>query len=591
MGRRVSFVKREVYHYPGKEDLFRPFAGYAEDPFPEDASKKENDVYDMVREVLHRFGLDEEHYGQPEWNPLRDYVSPGSRVLIKPNMVLDRNYSGEGEDCLYTHPSLVAAMIDYVWIALQGKGTIVVGDAPLQECVFENLIEKSGYEEMIRYYQGKGLDIRLMDFRNIRSEIHDGVNYAQHPGEHRDNGRIVQLNEESAFAEFDDAYFEKFRVTNYDSRILQKHHHDKVHEYMIAQEVLLADTIINMPKPKTHRKAGVTSALKNLVGINANKEFLPHHRYGSKEEGGDAYQHKNDHLTKASDYLDEKDALVEEHQMEEAKKKWVQCREEYRIGRGIAEERYWDGSWYGNDTIWRSISDLNKILFYADKNGTICHEKQRKYFIVGDMIVSGQKEGPLHPSPIETGTIVAGDNPVMFDRAVCAVMGFDYHKIPSLCGTTLAEGKCRLEKEGEPEVIANCAEWDGKSLDNIREHASLGFQPTAGWEEVLGNPKKEAFFRQLEEENMPIIIFGAGVYGTDALFYAHNQGINLDVRGFFDNDPEKWGQVITGELLCRKPEYVGEEYICLISAAKVYEDALKESAEKCGFKKVYCWRM
>lgn len=30
-------------------------------------------------------------------------------------------------------------------------------------------------------------------------------------------------------------------------------------------------------RPKTHRKADVTIFLRNLVGINANKEFLPHH--------------------------------------------------------------------------------------------------------------------------------------------------------------------------------------------------------------------------------------------------------------------------------------------------------------------------
>jgi len=34
---------------------------------------------------------------------------------------------------------------------------------------------------------------------------------------------------------------------------------------------------------KLHRKAGITCALKNLIGINGNKEYLPHHRLGGSQ--------------------------------------------------------------------------------------------------------------------------------------------------------------------------------------------------------------------------------------------------------------------------------------------------------------------
>jgi uncharacterized protein (DUF362 family) len=59
---------------------------------------------------------------------------------------------------------------------------------------------------------------------------------------------------------------------------MAKTHHPGVHQYLVAKEVIEADIIINLPKLKTHRKAGVTCALKNLIGINGNKEYLPHHR-------------------------------------------------------------------------------------------------------------------------------------------------------------------------------------------------------------------------------------------------------------------------------------------------------------------------
>ena len=58
---------------------------------------------------------------------------------------------------------------------------------------------------------------------------------------------------------------------------------------LVPLAVLEADVIVNLPKLKTHKKAGVTCALKNLIGINGNKEYLPHHRIGGHNLGGDCY--------------------------------------------------------------------------------------------------------------------------------------------------------------------------------------------------------------------------------------------------------------------------------------------------------------
>ena len=53
--------------------------------------------------------------------------------------------------------------------------------------------------------------------------------------------------------------------------------------------MLDADLIINLPKWKAHSKSGLTGALKNLVGINGDKSYLPHFRRGSPSWGGDEY--------------------------------------------------------------------------------------------------------------------------------------------------------------------------------------------------------------------------------------------------------------------------------------------------------------
>ena len=44
---------------------------------------------------------------------------------------------------------------------------------------------------------------------------------------------------------------------------------------------------------KTHEKAGLTGAMKNLVGVNGHKEYLPHHMEGSFFSGGDSYCSRN----------------------------------------------------------------------------------------------------------------------------------------------------------------------------------------------------------------------------------------------------------------------------------------------------------
>ena len=85
---------------------------------------------------------------------------------------------------------------------------------------------------------------------------------------------------------------------------MQHYHSIKEHNYCINKELLAADVIINVCKPKTHRKAGITAALKNFVGTVAEKACLPHHTAGSAADKGDAYQNKNDILDISEELLD-----------------------------------------------------------------------------------------------------------------------------------------------------------------------------------------------------------------------------------------------------------------------------------------------
>lgn len=542
----ICIVREMVKEYPGKAEKFRPSQMYPEYFFGEEISSEENVVYDMIRRGFTMLGLDASHIGKPKWNPLGEIIKPGNTVLLKPNLVLHENRSGCGTDCLYTQPSLVAAMVDYVCIALKGKGRIVIGDAPVQECDFGALIKQSGYDILVDFYQRRGIEIELVDFRNVKTYEKDGLHYLQEA--EQEEGVVVKLDRGSIFAGIDAERMKKLRITNYDPRILQKHHDGKTHEYMISKYVLDADVVINMPKPKTHRKAGVTISLKNLVGINTNKEFLPHHTLGSADEGGDAYLHENSLLKLANEVLDIRNQLVHDDEMDLARQAESLHRAMYERGKKQAGEEYWEGSWYGNDTIWRTTVDLNRILLYADKNGKMTNRVQRKMFIVGDMIVSGEKEGPLWPVPTYPGTIVMGDDPVKFDRAVCSVMGFDYRNIPTLYNSELLSSDCPVTDRQELEIISNYENWNGKSIDEIRECYSLEFQPTLGWIAELGNRYREKLYSRLLENGNPVYVFGAGINGIYAARELQLHGVH--VEAFCDNNSELWGMEITTGIQC-----------------------------------------
>ena len=49
------------------------------------------------------------------------------------------------------------------------------------------------------------------------------------------------------------------------------------------------DLFVNLPKLKTHKKTGITCSLKNFVGINGDKNWLPHHTEGVPANGGDEF--------------------------------------------------------------------------------------------------------------------------------------------------------------------------------------------------------------------------------------------------------------------------------------------------------------
>ena len=165
---------------------------------------------------------------------------------------------------------------------------LIIGDAPIQGCDFEQLRIVAGIDEVADRLRQRGLPFTIIDFRRT---IRTGNSIDQQRSEGmRESGTLFFLIlRKTACSNRWPQDATKFRVTMYNPDLLQRTHAAGRHQYLIAKEVIEANVVINLPKLKSHKKSCVTGALKNLVGINGNKEYLPHHRKGGSESGGDCY--------------------------------------------------------------------------------------------------------------------------------------------------------------------------------------------------------------------------------------------------------------------------------------------------------------
>lgn len=481
-------VKKIVYP---KQAPFRPDNVHPESPFKV-VSDEPNVVYEMVRNALFLSGLDKDNFGTAEWNPLKSIVKPGQTVLLKPNLVMHKNPSGFGIDCLVTHPSVIAAVLDYVVIALDGKGKIIVGDAPVQGCDFNALVQENGLRETIEFYKSrlpKDVSIELVDFRGLINNLDKDSERIIITDE---KGVLVDLSNDSEFCGLSDEKYRGMRITNYDPAILAEHHNKTKNEYLINSRVLSADVVINMPKPKCHRKAGVTISLKNFVGTCARKEYLPHHINGSPVEGGDCYLHKSTLKRLQNFWLDKHNYFLRtKRNLFLSKVTYLMVRFTRLLEKIFGDkDGYFEGNWYGNNTISKTVIDLNKILLYADKDGHMCNSVQRKQFIIADMIVAGEKEGPLEPSPKFAGIIAVGADPVYFDMVIATLMGADVQKIPTLTCALNYKGPYQFSlAKSEPLIVSNIGSLNGRTIRNISKDDILNFQPAFGWTPVFQTPK------------------------------------------------------------------------------------------------------
>lgn len=399
--------------------------------------------------------------------PFEDIIQPGDSVLLKPNWVHHVNGSGAGLTPLITHREFVLATIKEISKARPGQ--IIVGDAPIQDCKWSAIIDDS-YRDAMMTTSNCATSIR--DFR--RTVIKSG-GLSEGVTKRRTDEDYVRfdLGERSFLEPVTSRIGNPFRVTRYDPRSIGRAHQPGRHQYEICREFFEADCVISMPKLKTHSKAGLSGALKNLVGINGSKDFLPHHRVGGSYLGGDCYEGLRLRKRIAELCLD----IANRHIGTQTYDRW--SHRAYQILERDGSPGYpnIEGGWHGNDTVWRMALDIQSIALYGTSDGKIADHPQRRIHCLTDGVVAGEGEGPLASEPLLLKTITFGSSAPHLERVHATLMHFDWTRIPIVLHSFEAS-EHPLAPDEPPEIVC-----DGLSvtIEELLDRVEVRARPPAGW--------------------------------------------------------------------------------------------------------------
>lgn len=402
--------------------------------------------------------------------PLRDLIAPGQTVLLKPNWVLHYNQGGHGMECMVTHPAVIRAVLRQVLAA--GPARVILGDAPVQSCDFDALVPMNFRAELHAMAQAAGCTLDIVDFR--RTVLKNGSLASDIENDARpvDRYALFDLGRDSMLEEITTEEG-RFRVGDYSPQSLARTHGPGRHQYLLCREAFEADVVISLPKLKTHRKTGLTGALKNLVGLNGNKDYLPHHRYGGSGRGGDCYPGASP-AKQLAEWLDDQANLRIGQRGYTALR---QAARGVRLVAGGSGGRM-RGSWSGNDTAWRMVLDLNRILAYGTAEGAMRETRQRTLFSLTDAITCGQGDGPLHAEPHVVGAVTFSADPVAVERAHAVLLGFDPDRLPLIARAAGAFRWPLQERDPAPRYVVN---GEPVELHEIDARWARPARPAQGW--------------------------------------------------------------------------------------------------------------
>jgi len=377
-------------------------------------------------------------------------------VVLKPNWVAPgHRQDPELWEPVITHPELVLAVAAEVAGRLQGGGTICICDAPDTGADFAALTARGDLEARLKCLREEhpGVAMELLDLRREVWTYKDRIIVSRRSNPEDPRGYVaVDLGRDSAFRGHPGQG--RYYGADYDVAEVNRHHTGDTHEYLLAGTPMHCDLFINLPKLKTHQKAGLTCAMKNLVGINGDKNWLPHYTRGWPTCGGDEYPDGRlrfrieSSLKRLARSAAVHGGVVGQLAARLGKRLTLRA-----LGESDIVPR--TGGWEGNDTLWRMVLDLNRAFLYADATGKMHGVMQRRYLSIVDGITAGEGNGPLFPSAVALGVLVASTNPAHTDAVACSLMGLDPWALPYL--------RWAFAEHRWP--VASCAGTDLQALD------------------------------------------------------------------------------------------------------------------------------
>ena len=443
----------------------------------EDKYDTDRSVFDLVAQTIEALALPDA------------FIQPGDRVVLKPNWIRQHDERFPGPDQwehVVTHPSVIEAVARWVAEKLQVEGSITICDAPQTDSSFAKIREYCNLDAMLARLRADfpGVAISMLDLRPEEWLAVDGVTVSKTklPGDPLGNTHL-RLDGSSEFV----GYLGEGRLYGaaYDMAETNARHNGDRHEYLLCRTPMDADVFINLPKLKTHKKVGVTCALKNLVGINANKNWLPHHTEGTPDQGGDQFPAPTTKARLEHAWMGAAKRWLKDHHR--ASRLFVPLKKAGRLVFGDTQKVIRSGNWHGNDTCWRMVLDLNKCLFFFDGSGRP-RQKPLRYLAVVDGIIAGEGNGPMSPDPKPCGVILASTHPVALDCVAATLMGFDWRKLRLLENSfQIHELNFVPFRTDEIRVISNRPAWNG-GLNQIGQ--TFNFRPHFGWVGAIENERR-----------------------------------------------------------------------------------------------------
>ncbi len=417
----------------------------------------------------------------------KNIIKKGHSVTIKPNWISHSHKYNESEwESVITHPNVITAVLEIVLACLAHEGKIVIADGPQTSSSWEMLMQRMEPERWMKMGREKGVEVSIIDLREdmwiTRGDI--TIERKKLPGDPLGSTEcnLGVLSEFVNHKVSSRGYF----GADYNKQETNQAHSGNNHQYRVSRTVMESDVFINLPKMKTHKKAGITCSLKNLVGINTYKNWLPHHNEGTPDEGGDQFPQNTLKTKSEGVLLDKFTSFLSYYPYLGIF--LIPIKKLGKILFGSTRTTIRSGSWYGNDTLWRTVLDLNKILIYANPDGSLrphTVKSRKKYLSIVDGIIAGEGSGPEAPDPKHTGLLIIGTNPVAVDAACAKIMGFDWQKIPSIKNAFYINRYPLCDFVYDDIEIVSPDSRFNKRLAEIKSSDSFYFKPHFGWKDHI----------------------------------------------------------------------------------------------------------